>query len=100
MATNKITFPLQCPASVAAGQAVDCKGFSSTGRFQLSGTFVGTVQLEESTDGVTYTVVGVALTAPGVVSANPSAFAQFLRANVTAYTSGAMVMSGVANLHG
>lgn len=100
MASNKIAFPVQCPSSVAAGAAVDCKAFDSMGRFQLSGTFVATVQLEESTDGVTWTVVGVALTAPGVVSANPTPFAMFVRANVTAYTSGAMTLLGVAYMNG
>lgn len=58
----------------------------SAGLATVSGTFVGTVQIEISVDGTNFAITGSALTAPGSV-AIPQA-ARKVRSNCTAWTSG------------
>jgi hypothetical protein len=76
------------PAEVAAGDASELPDAEST-LFSLSGTFVGTVQLQISpaTSGNIWFDWGPALTAPAVVWV-PVGTAMRIRANTTAYTSG------------
>ena len=53
---------------------------------QVSGITSATVALQGSLDGTTYSTIGTALTADGIVTiANAP---KYLRANCTAYTSG------------
>jgi hypothetical protein len=55
---------------------------------QVSGLFVGSLQLEGSLDGIDYAAIGGPVTAPGLVAV-PFTI-EFLRVRVTALTSGAM----------
>ena len=56
---------------------------------QVSGITVATVAFQGSLDGTTFTTIGTALTADGMVTiANAPAY---LRANCTAYTSGTII---------
>lgn len=83
-----VEIDVDVPAEVAAGTATDLDDAESV-LFSLSGTFVGTVQLQVSPaeSGNIWFDWGPALTAPGVVWV-PVGTALRIRANVTAYTSG------------
>ena len=77
--------PLEVPAAVGVGQASNVFRFRDK-TVQVSGTFVGSLQLEGSIDGSDYEPVGAAMTAPGLV---PVPFTiEFLRVRITALTSG------------
>lgn len=77
------------PASVAAGAALDAGDMEDAVRLSLTGTFVATVQWQESIDGTVWVNVGSAQTAPGVVVVAKRT--RMLRANTTAFTSGTPV---------
>lgn len=77
---------LTVPTSVAAGAAVECSRYRDL-TIEVSGTFVATVQIQGSVTGTTWDNIGTAQTAPGFVYASEKTYC-FLRANVTAYTSG------------
>lgn len=77
------------PASVAAGAAQDFGDYDDNVRLSLSGTFVATVQWQESIDGTNWVNIGAAQTAVGVVVVTKRT--RYIRANTTAYTSGTPV---------
>ena len=57
---------------------------------QVTGITTATVAFQGSLDGTTYATIGTALTADGIVTiANAP---KYLRANVTAYTSGTITV--------
>ena len=75
---------LNVPAAIAAGTATgvdDLTGMS----LLFSGAFTGTYQPQVSEDGVNWSNLGAAITAPGT-TALTGAF-RFLRLNCTAFTS-------------
>ncbi len=74
------------PTSVAAGAGSQVTEYGERITVFLTGTFVATVQFQISADDTTYFDEGSALTAPGVVEITKPC--KFVRANVTAYTSG------------
>ena len=57
--------------------------------YQVSGSFVGTVALQGSLDGVSWLNAAAALTAPGIGTID---WFPFIRANVSAYTSGSITV--------
>lgn len=73
------------PSAIAAGASVSTVAMGAK-MIQLTGTFVGTVQFQGSLDGVTWVSEGAALTAPGAYEVTKRW--AYMRANVTAYTSG------------
>jgi hypothetical protein len=89
--SNYVPVSVAVPAEVAAGAAVKVSP-RSTIAIGLSGTFVGTVQLQWSPDksGSVWKSLGAALTAPGWYTLQAGRAAR-IRANTTAYTSGAPV---------
>lgn len=56
----------------------------------VGGTFVGTVAVQVSNDGVTWVALGAAVTAPATTVQLDCPF-KFARLNCTAYTSGTIV---------
>jgi hypothetical protein len=86
--------PLADLAAVAANAGVQV-GDLETSALWVVGTFVGTAQVQISPDNVNWVDEGAALTTPGRVSIPGDA--QFVRVNVTAYTSGTVesVVTGV-----
>lgn len=65
-------------------QPYECQWARTDKSWQVTGTFgaAGSIQLEASDDGVTWVIVGAALTAAGLVNTQISS--RFLRFNVTA----------------
>ena len=55
---------------------------------QVSGITTATVALQGSLDGTTYATIGTALTADGIITVANAP--KYLRANVTAWTSGSI----------
>jgi hypothetical protein len=88
--TKNETFPEQLPVPVAveSGAPLFVDRLDEI-QVQFSGTFTATIQLQGSLDNVNWTDVGAAVSAPGLVAV--SGPLQFLRANVTAFTSGVPV---------
>ena len=78
--------PLEVPTQVGAGVAANVFRFRDK-TVQLSGPFVGSLQLEGSIDGDTFDPIGAPLIAPGFVLV-PQTVA-LLRVRVTELTSGA-----------
>ncbi len=72
-------------AATGVIQTVFTHSYVRTG-VQISGTFVGTVQVEVSNNGTDWSPYGTALTAPGVVEVTQPC--EQVRARCTAYTSG------------
>jgi hypothetical protein len=65
---------------------------------EVSGTFVGTVQLQGSRDNeATWESIGAALTAAGTANVDPNYYTH-VRANCTAYTSGTITVTGTGRL--
>ena len=56
---------------------------------QVSGITTATVALQGSLDGTTYATIGTALTADGIITVANAP--KYLRANVTAWTSGSII---------
>lgn len=79
---------LAVPTSVAAGPAVALRPDESATVY-LTGTFTATVQMQVSLDGTNWLNDGSALTAAGTLLISKAA--NYVRANVTAYTSGTPV---------
>jgi hypothetical protein len=77
---------LEVPAEVRTGATINVFRFRDK-TVQVSGPFVGSLQLEGSIDGDTFDPIGAALTAPGFVLV-PLTVA-LLRVRVTELTSGA-----------
>lgn len=87
-------YDLNVPTSVAAGSAQKCDVYRDK-YVQTFGTFTATIQLQVSMDGTNWAnSSAAAVSAPGIVSV-PETCA-FIRANVTAFTSGVpnMVLGG------
>ena len=57
---------------------------------QVSGITIGTVAVQGSVDGTTWATVATALTADGIVTL--SSPTPYIRANVTAFTSGTITV--------
>lgn len=90
--TEKIEiFPesLPVPQAVEAGAPLLVDRLEAI-EVQTSGTFVATVQLQISLDGENWDNVGAPISATGLTTITNTA--RFLRANVTAYTSGQPVI--------
>ena len=84
------------PTSVTQGAAVPLSGYRSARVFfKLSGAVL-TVQFQISDDGTVWHNIGSALSADGFVDA--IAPAQFVRADVTAFTSGAALAEVSGNI--
>lgn len=77
---------LEVPAVVGVGQAANVFRLRDK-TVQVSGVFVGSLQLEGSIDEEDFEAIGDAVTAPGFISV-PMTVA-FVRIRVTAFTSGA-----------
>ena len=77
--------PLEVPAAAGVGQASNVFRFRDK-TVQVSGTFVGSLQLEGSIDGNDYEPIGAPVTAPGFIAVPMTV--EFLRVRVTALTSG------------
>lgn len=75
-------------AKAATGASKEFTPSTTRTTFQVSGTFSGTCTIQGSLDGTNWDTVGTALTAPGFVTTD-SCY-KYLRANVTAYTSGSI----------
>jgi hypothetical protein len=81
---------LNVPTSVAVGLSMDV-GHLLNKAIQISGTFVATIQLQVSLNGDDYVSLGSAYTAGALVQVTETF--RYIRANVTAYTSGAPVIT-------
>lgn len=77
---------LEVPAQAGVGAAVNVFRFRDK-TVQVSGVFVGALQLEGSLDGDDFEPIGAALTAPGFVLVPMTI--ELLRVRVTELTSGA-----------
>jgi hypothetical protein len=73
--------------AVGDGDAHDIVEFSY-GSVQVIGTFVGTVQIQLSNDGVTWVNLGAAIAAASIVEIN--IYSKYIRANIASYTSGSI----------
>ena len=92
---------LSAAGALATGTPINVSGYNHAS-VQVAGTFVGQVTFQASLDGVTwYEAVGHDLgdtnhalakkvTAPKIIQFRELAGVQFLRADVTTYTSGAI----------
>jgi hypothetical protein len=89
-------------AATGVGTAIVMAGFDKL-TLQVSGTFVGTVTFEGTIDDTTWFVVGLKTAADGAAVTTATAAGAFklpadgpclsqVRANVTAYTSGAITV--------
>ena len=76
---------LEVPAQVGVGRAVNVFRFRDK-TVQVSGVFVGALQLEGSLDGDDFEVIGAPVTAPGFVLVPMTI--ELLRVRVTELTSG------------
>jgi hypothetical protein len=76
---------LEVPAQVGVGQAVNVFRFRDK-TVQVTGPFVGSLQLEGSIDGDDFEAIGVPVTAPGFVLVPMTI--ELLRVRVTELTSG------------
>lgn len=96
------TYTLQSGATATgAGTAIDVSGASRIG-VQITGITTATVTFQGTIDGTNWVAVGLPAAATGTVASAPTAdgvwfgpiagFRQF-RANVTAYTSGTIVVT-------
>ncbi len=81
-----VTFDLDVPASATQGVPQNVDDYEKMGIY-ITGTFVATIQLQVSGDGVTFHNEGSPLTAPGKVEITIPCLE--VRADVTAFTSGA-----------
>ena len=83
----KVKQSLTGASATGAGSVYQSDGLDNQKvQYAISGTFVGTVAIEGSIDGTTYLELATSTTpATAEVSLMP-----FMRANVTAYTSGAI----------
>jgi len=61
------------------------------GSIIITGTFVGTVQIEASADDINFVQISTDKTAPAVVAIDPI-YTRRIRAKVSAYTSGAVTV--------
>lgn len=109
MRTLGTAITLDAAAATATGTAINVSAFNHAS-VQVSGTFVADVTLKASIDGVTWFDVygynlgdashGLAkkVTAPAIIQFRELAGVQFVRADVTAYTSGTVtaVVNAVA----
>jgi hypothetical protein len=88
------TRPAADLGAVAANAGINVSDLE-TANYWVTGTFVGTLQVQVSPDNVNWVNQGSALTAPGTISIPASA--QYVRGNCTAYTSGTIsgVVTGV-----
>jgi hypothetical protein len=87
MARRPVTKTLAVPALVAAGAAQDISQiFEFDGWVTVTGTFVATLQVQLSNDGVTWAQDGANISAPIVQKV--SGRAKFIRINTSAFTSG------------
>lgn len=87
------TFPFVVPLSVAESAAIDVTNVTRMGIY-VTGTFVATLQLQVSADGVAWFDEGSPLTAPGkFVIDFPR---KEVRVDVTSYTSGTPEVKAVA----
>ncbi len=77
--------PLEVPSTVGVGQASNVFRFRDK-TVQVSGPFVGSLQLEGSINGNDYEPIGAPMTAPGLIPVPVTV--EFLRVRVTALTSG------------
>lgn len=102
--------PMQvAAAATGAGTAIDTthpdSGVMTDVAVQVTGTFVGTVQFEGTVDGSNWVAVqatnlnsgaaATTATAPGLFRINSKGLLK-VRANITAYTSGAVTVTGLA----
>ena len=86
-------FDVSIPGS-GEGAPLDTSIMLPDKRLQVTGTFTGTLQLEESLDGDTWTKIGSDITQAGWVTI--TTMQAWLRIVVAAYTTGVPVV----NLHG
>ena len=77
---------LEVPGTVGVGQTANVFRFRDK-TVQISGTFVGSLQLEGSIDGNEYEPIGAPATAPGFIPVPMTV--EFLRVRVAALSSGA-----------
>lgn len=82
MASNTAAFAITA-TGVQSALPIKNTAYNSV---QVSGVFVGTVQLEYSNDGVNFLISGAAISAAAIQ--NLTINAQFVRVNCTAFTSG------------
>ncbi len=75
-------------AAAATGNGTAARPKTSQGSIIVYGTFVGTVTFEGSMDGTNYAIIGTAVTIPGVTAITTPC--SYIRARVSAYTSGAI----------
>lgn len=85
---KNITKGLETKASVANGAAISVLGLRNMS-YQVSGTFVATLQLQGSTDGTNWVAIGSTDTGAGLTAI--SAKFGLVRMATTAYTSGTPV---------
>ena len=79
---------IKVPVTITSGASVDISDLDHKCVY-LSGTFVATVQFQISADGANWFNEGSALTASGPLEITKPA--RYLRANTTAFTSGAPI---------
>lgn len=85
----KTSAAVAVPGSVAAGAATDVTNYVFHKSIVVTGTFVLTTQLQGSMDGTNWANLGPAITAP--ICLEIAGGYNFIRANTTAFTSGAAV---------
>lgn len=78
-------YTLEAKASVAAGTAFPCADLTEKA-VQIAGTFVGTLAIEGSVDGSTFTTITAGITTGGRFKIDEQM--KLIRINTTAYTSG------------
>ena len=85
-ANGIVTTLLNAVVATGASREVSPTGYQMTFQATIAGT--ATVTLQASLDGTNWNTIGTALTASGIVSFD--APYKFVRANCTAWTSGAV----------
>ena len=76
-------------ATTGASQSIRTDGWTPA-HIQISGITLGTVAVQGSVDGTTWATMGTALTADGIIALSDPP--PYLRANVTAFTSGSITV--------
>lgn len=103
------TFTMQAGAAVTGAGFLMNVGQLGSVVAQVSGSFVGTVTFESTTDGANWNAVPSVSLSTGVVSTTttvpgsfqcPVAGAQLFRARISAYTSGAITVIGIGTAAG